>query len=35
MSTVAVFLVLGGVTAFAAAQLEKNSVGAEQLKKNA
>jgi len=35
MSSIAVFLVLGGATAFAAVQLEKNSVGAEQLKKNA
>jgi len=35
MSTIAVFLVLGGATAFAASQLAKNSVGAKQLKKNA
>jgi hypothetical protein len=34
MSSIAVFLVLGGA-AFAAAQLPKNSVGAKQLKKNA
>ena len=35
MSSIAVFLVLGGATALAAAQLGKNSVGAKQLKKNA
>jgi hypothetical protein len=35
MSTIAVFLVVGGATAFAASQLEKNSVGTKQLKKNA
>jgi len=35
MSTIAVFLVLGGATAFAASQLGKNSVGSKQLKKNA
>ena len=35
MSTIAVFLVLGGATAFAAGQLAKNSVGSKQLKKNA
>lgn len=35
MSTLAVFLLLGGATAFAATQLEKNSVGSKQLKKNA
>jgi hypothetical protein len=35
MSTIAVFLVLGGGAAFAATQLAKNSVGAKQLKKNA
>ncbi|MGN6663506.1 MAG: hypothetical protein ACTHK6_04775 [Solirubrobacterales bacterium] len=35
MSTIAVFLVLGGATAFAASQLGKNSVGTKQLKKNA
>jgi hypothetical protein len=34
LSAIAVFLVLGG-TAFAAAQLGKNSVGTKQLKKNA
>jgi hypothetical protein len=34
MSSIAVFLVLGGA-AFAAAQLPKNSVGSKQLKKNA
>ncbi len=32
MSTVAVFLTLGGATAFAAGQLGKNSVGSRQLK---
>jgi hypothetical protein len=35
MSSIAVFLVLGGATAFAAAQLGKNTVGVNQLKKNA
>jgi hypothetical protein len=35
MSSIAVFLVLGGATALAAAQLGKNSVGSKQLKKNA
>jgi hypothetical protein len=35
MSSIAVFLVLGGATAFAANQLAKNSVGSKQLKKNA
>ncbi|HEX6665023.1 MAG TPA: hypothetical protein VF081_00330 [Solirubrobacterales bacterium] len=35
MSSLAVFLVLGGATAFAAGQLAKNSVGAKQLRKNA
>jgi predicted Zn-dependent protease len=35
MSSIAVFLVLGGATAFAATQLEKESVGANQLKKAA
>jgi hypothetical protein len=35
MSTLAVFLVLGGGAAFAAAQLGKNTVGAKQLKKSA
>jgi hypothetical protein len=35
MSSIAVFLVLGGATAFAAGQLGKNSVGTKQLKKNA
>jgi trimeric autotransporter adhesin len=35
MSTLAVFLVLGGATAFAATELAKNSVGTKQLKKNA
>ena len=35
MSTIAVFLVLGGATAFAASQLGKNSVGKKQLKANA
>src|ERR1700761_259413 len=35
MSSIAVFLVLGGATAFAASQLEKESVGANQLKKGA
>lgn len=35
MSSIAVFLVLAGGTAFAASQLGKNSVGTKQLKKNA
>ncbi len=35
MSSLAVFLVLGGATAVAANQLGKNSVGTQQLKKNA
>ena len=35
MSSIAVFLVLGGATAFAASNLGKNSVGSKQLKKNA
>jgi hypothetical protein len=35
MSSIAVFLVLGGATALAASQLGKNSVGTKQLKKNA
>lgn len=35
MSSLAVFLVLGGATAFAASQLGKNSVGSAQLKRNA
>jgi hypothetical protein len=35
MSTLAVFLVLGGASAFAAVQLGKNSVGTKQLKKGA
>jgi hypothetical protein len=35
MSTLAVFLVLGGGAALAANQLAKNSVGTKQLKKNA
>jgi hypothetical protein len=35
MSTIAVFLVLGGGAAFAASKLAKNSVGTKQLKKNA
>jgi hypothetical protein len=35
VSTVCLFLLVGGGTAFAAAQLGKNSVGAKQLKKNA
>jgi hypothetical protein len=34
MSTIAVFLVLGGATALAASQLGKNSVGTRQLKKS-
>jgi hypothetical protein len=35
MSSIAIFLVLGGATAIAANQLGKNSVGSKQLKKNA
>jgi hypothetical protein len=35
MSSIAVFLVLGGATAFAATQLPANSVGTPQIKKNA
>lgn len=35
MSTIAVFIALGGATAFAATQLAKNSVGTKQIKKNA
>ncbi len=35
MSSIAVFLVLGGGAALAAGQLGKNSVGSKQLKKNA
>ncbi len=35
MSSIAVFLVLGGATAVAAGGLGKNSVGSKQLKKNA
>jgi hypothetical protein len=35
MSSLAIFLVLGGASAFAAAQLGKNTVGTKQLKKNA
>ena len=35
MSTLAVFLVIGGGAAFAATQLPKNSVGSKQIKKNA
>jgi hypothetical protein len=34
MSTIAVFLLLGGASAFAASKLAKNSVGAKQIKKN-
>ena len=34
MSTIAVFLVVGGASAFAASQLGKNTVGSKQLKKN-
>lgn len=34
MSSIAVFLVLGGATAFAAGHLGKNTVGTKQLKKN-
>jgi hypothetical protein len=35
MSSIAVFLVLGGATAFAASILGKNTVGSKQIKKNA
>ena len=35
MSSIAMFLLLGGATAFASNQLGKNSVGSKQLKKNA
>jgi hypothetical protein len=35
MSSIAVFLVLGGGAAIAAGQLGKNSVGSKQLKRNA
>jgi len=35
MSSIAVFLILGGATAVAAGQLGKNTVGSKQLKKNA
>jgi hypothetical protein len=35
MSTIAVFLVIGGASALAATQLAKNSVGTKQLKNNA
>lgn len=35
MSSIAVFLILGGGAALAASQLAKNSVGSKQLKKNA
>ena len=35
MSSIAVFLILGGASAFAATQLGKNTVGSKQLKKNA
>jgi hypothetical protein len=35
MSTIAVFLVLGGATAFAASELGKNTVGSKQIKSNA
>ena len=34
MSSIAVFLVLGGATAFAASSLGRNSVGTKQLKRN-
>jgi len=34
MSSLAIFLILGGATAFAAKQLGKNTVGTKQLKKN-
>ena len=35
MSTIAVFVAIGGASAFAATQLAKNSVGSKQLKSNA
>ncbi|HET7445974.1 MAG TPA: hypothetical protein VFJ57_15100 [Solirubrobacterales bacterium] len=35
MSSLAVFLALGGATAFAASHLGRNSVGTKQLQKNA
>jgi hypothetical protein len=35
VATLALFLALGGATAFAASQLDKNSVGSKQLKKDA
>jgi hypothetical protein len=35
VSTLCLFLLVGGATAFAAAQLAKNSVGSKQIKKNA
>jgi hypothetical protein len=35
MSTIAVFVAIGGASAFAATQLAKNSVGSKQLKNNA
>jgi hypothetical protein len=35
ISTLCLFLLLGGASAFAATQLAKNSVGAKQIKKNA
>ncbi len=35
MSSLAVFLVIGGATAFAATELGKNTVGSKQLKQNA
>ena len=35
MSTIAVFLILGGATALAATKLGKNSVGTKQIKNNA
>ncbi len=35
VATIALFIALGGATAFAATQLAKNSVGAKQLKKGA
>lgn len=35
ISTLALFIALGGATAFAATQLPKNSVGSPQIKKNA
>jgi hypothetical protein len=34
VSTLCLFLLLGGATALAAGQLGKNSVGTQQLKKN-